>query len=299
MTDRDQTNAIKTKSLILREVDQILNSLQARDASQPDWMTQHFSRCYKRYEEMTDQMPKLAERLGSLVAANLSQSKPFSICSLACGDGEMDYLILSKVAKNFPDANIHWTGIDINPVLCEQAQEKLNGLPFKIELRCEDIDKINPAQMPKFEFISMIHGHYYFPLLGKSISRILELKHQDTLLIFVSAPQADYNQLYRRFWRYENGREFWHSEFLLPELKQRSFNLEVEMIHATMDISQCFQEGWDARFSQEVVDYLCHAALDEFPSRLRELAIAYLEVIVIHKHNRWVLEHPCHLITVR
>lgn len=248
---------------------------------------------------MTDQMSKLAERLGSLIVAKLSQSEPFSICSLACGDGEMDYLILSKIAKEFPTANIHWIGIDINPVLCEQAQEKLSGLPFKIELRCEDIDKIDSAQMPKFEFISIIHGHYYFPSLGKSISRILELKHQDTLLIFVSAPQADYNQLYRRFWHYENGQEFWHSEFLFPELKQQGLSLEVEMIHGTMDISRCFREGWDARFSREVVDYLCHAALDEFPSELRESAIAYLEAIVIREPDRWVLEHPCHLITVQ
>lgn len=80
-------------------------------------------------------MPKIAQKIQNLILKSFFEQnvKSLSICSLACGDGEMDYLILSQVVKSMPDINIHWTGIDINQTLCEQARAKLEKLPIEIE----------------------------------------------------------------------------------------------------------------------------------------------------------------------
>lgn len=300
MSNPDQTEFFQSEHSILSEIDKILNSIKPYGIRGSDWVSQRFEKCYKRYEEITDQMPKIANKFQDLIAKSLFEQnvKSLSICSLACGDGELDYLILSQVVKAMPDINIHWTGIDINPTLCEQARAKLEKLPIEIDTRGEDIDQLNVEQIRKADFTYMIHGHYFFPSLKESLNKILELKKPGTSFVFVSAPRTEYNQLYTRFWRYEHEREFWHTQFLLPELEQRGLVLHSEQIQGTMDVSRCFQEGWDTLFGQEVLDFLCHTTLDDFPLELRQLAIAYIDAISIKQQEKRLLKHPCDVITI-
>lgn len=285
---------------ILHDIDEQLAATPARGLS-GTWLSDEFGRCYQRYESLTNQMELIADKLSAAICTRMANSPgadPFRICSLACGDGVMDELVLTRVLQTQPAGRIEFLGIEINEALCRAEAECLAKLPIKAQVLCLDLDRLKPSDAPNMDFVYMVHGHYYTPDFVGQLEAILTLREPGTVLQIVSAENSVYNQLYLRFWRHELGRSWWLAEHLLASLRTHGLEPDVQRIVATLDITRCFDEGMASAFSRDFLDFLCHAPLSAYSPSLQRLCVSWLQAAADQRDGRYVLDHPCLFLTI-
>lgn len=284
----------------LSAIEQQLSMIPPRGLSSI-WLNDEFGRCYQRYESLTNQMEIIADFLAESIRERVErapQTQPFRICSLACGDGVMDKMVLERLLRTLPAERYEFLGIEINEDLCRAEEECLAALPVTTKIRCMDLNQMTPADAPDMDFVYMVHGHYYTPDFDTQLDNILSIRGPNTTLQIVSAQDAVYNQLYLRFWRHELGRTWWLSDHLIAALRKREIEPTVQNIMARLDITRCFDEGPTSPFARDFLDFLCHVPLAAYPEGLQQLCISWLQEAANHSEGRYLLEHPCLFLTI-
>lgn len=287
---------------ILSDIETQLADVPARGLSGP-WLRDEFGRCYERYEAVTDQMALIADDLSSVFAAKLAEAptdRPYRVCSLACGDGVMDEMVLKRVLDR-PEAagrDIAFLGIDVNEALCRAEARRLESLPITADVRCLDLDQLTPKDAPDMDFVYMVHGHYYAPDFAAQLERILAIRGPSTGIQIISARQAVYNQLYVRFWQHELGREWWLAEQLQAALNARQIDYTARELMATLDVSRCIEDDFSTPFSRDLLDFLCHIPLAAYPVTLQRRCQDWLRAAAQLHDGRHELEHPCLFLSI-
>lgn len=287
--------------VVLSDIEEQLAQVPPRGLSSP-WLRDEFGRCYERYEAVTDQMEIIANELSSAIAGKLAahpRDRPYRICSLACGDGVMDEMVLTRVLgrREAEGSQIEFVGIEINQALCLAEEQRLSSLPVRVSVLCLDLDSLKPTDAPDMDFVYMVHGHYYTPGFESQLERILSIRSPSTTLQIVSAQKAIYNQLYVRFWRHELDRPWWLADRLLAALRDRGIEPTTKQLMATLDVTRCL-EDFQSPFSRDFLDFLCHVPLASYPAALRERCQDWLRAAAESRDGRYILEHPCLFLSI-
>ena len=109
---------------------------------------------------------------------NGAPDEELNVCSVGCGDGHVDFKILSKVSERFPHRKVNFVGIDKNEKSCIEAEKKLSSLPHNINTTIinEGFLEVDQCTLPKFDLVQMVHVHYYFvDDLERLFSKALDL----------------------------------------------------------------------------------------------------------------------------
>jgi hypothetical protein len=278
---------------ILNQIDHILSQTPP-STIQATWFGDDFGRLYLEYEKTTNQMSLIAEKMADLICQKIEAMPHQQLCigSLGCGDGELDYMILSQVVKQHPDAIKMFVGTDINDTLCKWATKRLDPLPFEVVMICEDLSHMQPDNLPKFDFLYMVHVLTLLPSLHPAVERVAMLIPETTFAM-VSAPRAAHTQLFLRFWYHEQRGELWHTHLLLPVLQEYGLSYKMERLTAQMDFTRFFEDKFESSFSQEMLTWMCHTWLEYYPAELRELAIQYIDSIATGQPNNYLVPHSC------
>ena len=103
------------------------------------------------------------------------------VCSLGCGDGQLDRLIVVKVLKKCPEAKIEIVGVDINKQSCQKANGNFASLSMehrhlKYSVLNSDILNINPQEHGCFDVVVIVHTLYFLENPENVLKNCQELK---------------------------------------------------------------------------------------------------------------------------
>lgn len=103
------------------------------------------------------------------------------VCSLGCGDGQLDRMIILKVLEKYPEATIEIVGVDINEQSCRIANENFASLAgehghLKYNVLNFDILDINPQEQGRFDVVVIVHTLYFLKNPEDVLKKCQELK---------------------------------------------------------------------------------------------------------------------------
>ena len=103
------------------------------------------------------------------------------VCSLGCGDGQLDRMIALKVLEKCPEAKIEIVGMDINEQSCQKANGNFASLSMehrrlKYSILNSDILDINPQEQGCFDVVVIVHTLYFLKNPEEVLKKCQELK---------------------------------------------------------------------------------------------------------------------------
>ena len=133
----------------------------------------------------------LARRICEMLQT--TEAPSIRICSVGCGDGQLDKLVLLKVLEKHPKANIEVLGVDINDLSCQKANEHLGQVSrqhaqVKIKVVSGDILDVSTAEEGVFDAVIVVHTMYYIKDLEKVLKKLLELQKPSGMSSFLIVP---------------------------------------------------------------------------------------------------------------
>ena len=159
----------------LKELETVLLETPVPDVRDSYAKEPNYAQQFKAFIGMTDQ----AEIQRDIVSHHLlealeahSPGRELKVLSVGCGDGTMDNMILTKVLTSHPTALISYTGLDINPQFCAESDERLQHLPFAKNIICANFETVDASKLETYDFIYLVHVHYYFQQLKSAFSKI-------------------------------------------------------------------------------------------------------------------------------
>ena len=107
------------------------------------------------------------------------------VCSLGCGDGQLDMDTIVKVLTKHPEVTVDFLAVDINKSSCEKALElfaavtREYGKRFNFNVVCCDILEIPVQEHRSFDVVTVVHTLYFVPSLENVLKKCYELKKSD------------------------------------------------------------------------------------------------------------------------
>lgn len=101
------------------------------------------------------------------------------ICSVGCGAGELDSLVVANILEKYPEVSIEYLGIDINEVSCHKAEKTFASLvhkKLKFDFLNSDILDVSPQDVGKFDFVVVSHVLYYVKALEDVLMKCQEIR---------------------------------------------------------------------------------------------------------------------------
>ena len=221
-----------------------------------------------------------------------SPDKELKVLSVGCGDGVLDNMILTKVLASCPTAQISYTGLDINPHLCTESEERLQHLPVAKNFICENFDRLDASKLETFDFIYLVHVQYYFQQLQSAFCKVRQLLSSDGRCVVIASPLNLQNSLSTRFWRHDGRHDFWTMNYGVKALEDIGIPYQLQDLYAELDLSSCFKDGWSSDFSRFVLDFICGTKMDRYPNSITKLCISYLATATSGSPDKFVL--PLH-----
>ena len=110
-------------------------------------------------------------------------AKKLRICSLGCGNGSLDKLILHEILQKYPKISIEFVGIEINEVVYDEAQKQLllPGCNVKVTLYNQDFMVDIPEE--SFDVLLAVHSLYYIESCLEGITRLRKMMTKTGLFI--------------------------------------------------------------------------------------------------------------------
>ena len=216
-------------------------------------------------------------------ALNRKPEGVLNICSIGCGTGEVDFVILSKVKDVCPRATINFVGIDVDAILCSEAKEKLSKLPYETTIMNQDFMQIDATTLPKFDLILMAHVHYYFTDKKSLFAKVADMIEPMTgsieiVLTDESMPMWWLSGMFLT----GNPRRADIKDILTKDL---GLKCVVCSIPGEADFSRCIAEGFDTEFGKNLLDFLCKVKLSDYPPEVTEQCIAYLKTCMNEEYK--------------
>ena len=105
------------------------------------------------------------------------------ICSLGCGDGSLDKLILHEILRKYPNIAIEFVGVEINAARCSEAQKQLvfPGCSVKITMYNQDFLLNIPEE--SFDLVLAVHSFYYIKSSMEGITQLNKLRNEAGLVL--------------------------------------------------------------------------------------------------------------------
>ena len=204
---------------------------------------------------------------------NVAQDEELNVCSVGCGDGEVDFKILSQVSERFPQRRVNFVGIDINKSSCIEAEKKLSSLPYSATIINEGILEVDLRTLPKFDMVQMVHVHYYFvDDFGRLFSKALDLVKPKSGRIEVIVTKR--TPLWRLREPFNSFTCFAHQ--LIKELEMIGLKFTTHDLPGVADFSRCIEEDFKSHYARNALDFFSHQNLNVYPPEVTTLCAKYI-----------------------
>ena len=252
----------------------------------------NYAQQFKAFRKMTDQ----AELQSDVISCHLvealkahSPSRELKVLNVGCGDGVMDNMILTKVFESCPTAQISYTGLDINPQFCAESEERLQHLPIAKKFICESFETLDTSNLETFDFIYLVHVHYYFQDMQSAFSKVQRLLGSEGRCVVIASPPNLQTNLIAQFWRHEGRHDSRTMDNAMKTLEDIGTPHQLQDICTNMDLSSCFKDGWNSDISKLVLNFLCGTNLNKYPDNISKLCIAYLATATSEGPGEFIL----------
>ena len=253
----------------------------------------NYSQQFKTFRGMTDQPDIQSDIASHHLLEALEAHSPgteFKVFSVGCGDGVMDSMILTKVFESCTTTHINYTGLDINPQFCAESEERLQHLPIAKKFICESFETLDASNLETFDFIYIIHVHYYFQKLQSAFSKVQQLLNSKGRCVVVATPSTNLqNNLMTRFWTHEGQYHFKTMDDAVKVLEDNGIPYQIQDICTNLDLSSCFKDGWSSDISRFALDFICGTQLKRYPDNIFKLCIAYLAAATSEGPGEFIL----------
>ena len=223
----------------------------------------------------------------------------FQFCSVGCEDASLDLVILQKLAKALPDMKFKYTGI--NGDECEVAEETLSelGPNFQVELVVRDYEELTKDGLQPFDFILMANCTYHASSLELMLSGATRLLKPNTgELVIVSSRRQSIDELITRFYSHQRTYELYTAETVIATLDKLGIRYTQAHETVTFDLTQQFWGKFESEEALMVLDHLVFTRLQDYPPRVAELCVEFLEKISTSDGSRRIVTTTSDLIVV-
>ena len=284
----------------LKELETVLLETPVPDERDSHALSPNYTQQLKAFRGMSNQPEILSDVVSCHLLEALEAQSPgreLKVLSVGCGDGSMDNMILTKVLASCPTALISYTGIEINPQFYAESEERLQHLSVAKNVICENFETLDVSKLETYDFIYLIHVHYYFQHLKSAFSKIKQLLNSEGRCVVIAAPPNLLTNLIMRFWRHEGKHDLWTMDDAVKVLQDIGIPYQIQEVCTKLDLSSCFKDGWSSNASRFVLDFFCGINLTRYPDNISKLCIAYLTAAASEGPGEFVLS-PRHIQVV-
>ena len=252
----------------------------------------------KAFRGMTDQVDLQSDIVSHHLLDALDTHSPDSelkVLSVGCGDGVLDNIILTKVLASCPTARIGYTGLDINPHFCTESEERLQYLPVAKNFICESFETFDASKLETFDFIYLVHVHYYFQQMQSAFRKVRQLLSSKGRRVVIAAPPNLQTNLATQFWTHEGKYDFKTMSDAVKVLEDISIPYQLQDFCTKLDLSSCFKDGWSSNISRFVLNFMS-TNLNRYPDNIPKLCIAYLAAATSVSPEEFVLPLQVHVV---
>ena len=259
-------------------------TLSEEHAGDPNYAQQ-----FKAFRGMTDDSNIQSDIVSRHLLDVLEAHRELKVLSVGCGDGILDNMILTKVLASCPTAQISYTGLDINPQFCTESEETLQHLPIAKTFICENFETLDASKLGRFDFIYLVHVHYYFQQLQPAFRKVQQLLSSKGRCVVIASPHNLRTNLITQFCRHEDRHDLWTMNDAVKVLKDIGISYQLQDLCTKLDLSSCFKDGWSSNISRLVLDFLCGTNLNRYPDNISKLCIAYLAAAISEGPEDFIL----------
>ena len=216
----------------------------------------------------------LKRALESHIAKYSGEAKPFNICSIGCGIGDGDRIILQNVS-----VPVNYVGIEINEKSSHMAKATLKDLPLtQVTIINEDFMQVDLTSLPQFDLVLMIHTHYYIKDVKTMFERMQKVAKENAKIVIVSNSFTPRRRIEMIFFEKEMKFPCRYSQDLLQVLGEMGVKYSSETLpnKGVWHMDRCFKEDFSSQFSKNVLDFICLATLKNYPQEVSDLCIKFL-----------------------
>jgi SAM-dependent methyltransferase len=214
--------------------------------------------------------------------------------SIGAGTGIFDkQLIQAFLSKNL---RIHYEGLDPNQAvlyLLENSLRPLTGEKLAVTVLLSDFESYQTLE--KFNFILLVHTHYFFYDLCQNLQKAWDLLEGGGSIILFSALDIFLSQFFNVTFQCNFGHPPWLSHHVQKALMALKIPFHSESIHAVLDISTCF--GNDEKTANDLLNFIIHADVTNIYGK--DILLACLKENAVQENDRYLLPHTVDVFTIR
>ena len=206
--------------------------------------------------------------------AKYSDATPFNICSIGCGAGEADRIMLQNVS-----VPVNYVGIEINEKSSHMAKATLKDLPLtQVTIINEDFMQMDLDSLSQFDLVLMVHVHYYIKDLKIMFGRLQKVAKENAKIVIISlnltAKQKIWGVFFEKEWKFPCR----YAQDLLQVLDEIGVRYSSEDLpnKGVWHLDRCFKEDFSSQFSKNVLDFIYQTALKNYPQEVINLCVKYL-----------------------
>ncbi len=221
-------------------------------------------------------------------------SEPIRFLSIGAGTGIFDTQLIQEFLKR--DRQIQYEGIDPNVEvlrLLEASLRPLEGAKLEASVILSDFESF---QTPKrFNFILLVHTHYFFFDLRQSLQKAWDLLEEGGSIVLYSALDIFLSQFFNVTFESNFGHPPWLSHHVQEALNGLNIPFRSESIYAELDISACF--GADAKAAHDLLAFIIHADVTDKPGV--DILLSCLKENAVRENGRYLLPHTVDVFVIR
>ena len=271
---------------VLQKLESLLQELPERpksygDMNDPDY-TEEFIDYMECEREVAESVRKyLSTRICQLQEAISGvHDRPLRICSVGCGHGVTDKKYLTEVAEKFPQVVIQYVGVDTNAAMCSLARKNLSNLPYEttiINANILDIDtKSPPISEQRFDLVLLAHSTYYFDKLEPLFEKLTSITRSGGEIQIIVAAGSPEWRLAPLFFDREIKFPFRIAADLVGELNKLGLKYTELVLPGQLNVAPYVKERFSSRSGRNVLNFICHTKLEQYPPEVTALCIEYL-----------------------
>lgn len=214
--------------------------------------------------------------------------------SIGAGTGIFDQPLLQAFLKR--NLWIQYEGLDPNEQvlkLLEQSLRPWAGEELSISIVLSDFESYQTAK--KFNFVLLVHTHYFFCDLRQNLQKAWDLLEEDGSIILYSALDIFLSQFFNVTFQSNFGHPPWLSHHVQEALKTLGIPFRRESINAVLDLSACF--GADEKAANDLLSFIIHADAANISGK--DVLLACLKENAAKENDRYLLPHTVDVFTIR
>lgn len=271
---------LRSKLEILKSLDCILANTEWKgppsDISHLD-SPAHLS----HFKKLGNQEQVTSQRIITALKSVKKESKNFRVCSIGCGDGKLDKLILEGCRDT---TIIQYVGLDIDEQVVDGAEEILAGISLNIETSTvavdyEDLSALKNLALEQFDLVWMVNCTYYAVSLAPLLQGAMELLKPSGVMLIISSSKQSLEQLVTRFWFHQRQDSLHTTENVEAALMQLSIPYQLQREPVTFDLTMQLTDDFKSAASKLVLDHLVFCRLSDYTPEVKSLVIEFLQSI--------------------